>query len=309
MQIYTARSQIRKRYPRPVVAIGIFDGLHRGHQAVIRRAVSRAAKIKGTPVVMTFSPHPVHVLNPRAFCPLIISLPHRLQLIAAMGVRVCWVVAFTRRFARLDPEAFIRRYLAEPLAPKEIIVGEDFRFGQQRRASAAVLQERGGMFGCEVRRLPVGSGIKAISSSRIRRAIAIGDLRRAAWLLGRPFSILGEVVHGDSRGSSLGYPTANLHPERQLLPPSGVYIVEAKVGNNHYPAMANLGRRPSFKKMARVNLEVHIFNLRRDLYGRRILVKFLKKIRDERVFRSQAELVQQIRADEEQARRWFRRHS
>lgn len=307
MIIHTARSQIKKQYPRPVVAIGVFDGLHRGHQKIIRQTVRRAAQIRGTPMVITFAPHPVHVLNPKVFCPLIISVEHRLKLIEEMGVKVGWVIPFTRRFARGNADEFFHRYLINPLSPSEIVVGDDFHFGRGRQASAAYLQALGPKHGIAVRCLSVGSGPKSVSSSRIRRDIATGNLKHAASLLGRPFAVLGRVIHGDSRGRKLGYPTANIHLTQQLLPPSGVYIVKVKLGSRTYPGIANLGHRPSFKKIARVNLEVHLFNLRQNLYARRILVQFLRKIRDEKVFRSQAELVRQIRLDEKQARRWFHR--
>jgi len=307
MQIYTSRSQINVKYPRPVVALGVFDGLHRGHQKIISETVRRAKRVKGTPMVMTFSPHPVNVLNPKVFCPLIISLPYRLKLIEAMGVKVCWVVSFTRRLARQSAEDFIRRYLVRTLSSFEIVVGSDFHFGHDRQATAARLQTLGPKYGVTVRCLAVGSPTKSVSSSRIRRDIAEGDLRHAALLLGRPFAILGRVVHGDSRGRTLGYPTANIHLTRQILPPSGVYVVQIILDRKIYRGIANLGHRPSFKKIAQVNLEVYLFHFRRNLYGRQILVQFLRKIRDEKVFRSETELARQIRLDEKQARRCFER--
>jgi riboflavin kinase / FMN adenylyltransferase len=306
MEIFRGISKLRKRYPRPVVAIGVLDGVHKGHQKVIGYAVRRARQINGTAMVMTFAQHPVHVLRPHIFCPLIVSVPHRLKLIAQMGVDISILVHFTKRFSRLSPDDFIQRYLVHKIRPSEIVVGNDFHFGQERLGTAAIFRRKGKEYGFDVCLIKTNSGDrKKISSSRIRRDIAAGDLKGAARLLGRPFSILGRVVHGDARGRGWGYPTANIHPAGQLVPPSGVYIVEACLDGHCYPGIANVGRRPTFKRIASVNLEVHLFDFRRNLYGKEMLVRFYKRIRDEKVFRSEDELVRQIRCDEGEARRWF----
>lgn len=307
MEIFSQITHLKKKYPCPVVTIGVFDGVHRGHQKIIGYAVRRARQIGGTAIVVIFSPHPVHSLRPNVFCPLIVSVPQRLQLIAQLGVDVCLLLHFTKRFSRLSPDAFIKRYLVAKIRPIEVIVGDDFHFGQERRGTAEIFRKKGQAYGFKVRLVKTGLGRqKKVSSSIIRRDILSGNLAHAARLLGRPFTILGRVIHGDARGRGLGYPTANIYPAGQLLPPSGVYIVDVCRGSRCYSGIANVGRRPSFKRIADVNVEVHIFDFRRDIYGKDIQVRFYKKIRDEQVFRCEKELISQIRCDETKARRWFK---
>ena len=257
-------------------------------------------------MVLTFYPHPVHVLNPEKENPLIVSLPYRLKLIEQLNIDVCLVIHFTKHFSRLSPEKFIQRYLIEKLHPKEIAVGDDFRFGQNRAGDLEYFEKAGRQYDFTVSTVPTTqSGKRKIGSSRIRQLILEGKLKAAAKLLNRPVSILGRVIRGDGRGKKLGYPTVNIHPGEIILPPLGVYIVRVCLADKLHCGIANIGRRPSFKRAGKVNVEVHIFDFNLNVYDKEITVEFLKKIRDERHFRSPEELIRQIRRDERSARWYF----
>ena len=306
MIVINGFSKLDRKFRNPVVAVGVFDGVHRGHQRLIREAVARAKKIKGTAMVLTFRPHPVHVLRPEIYLPLIIPFFYRLRLFQEMGMQACVVAHFTKRFAGLSPERFIREYLVKRIAPAEVIVGDDFRFGQDRAGLLDGFRSAGERYGFVVRALKaLRGGKKSIGSTRIRQLIADGRLPAAARLLGRPVSLLGLVVRGDTRGQTLGYPTANINPPQAVVLPPGVFIVRVRLGRKVYQGIANVGQRPSFKRAARVNVEVHFFDFKGDIYGREITVDFLRKIRDERPFWTQEELVRQIAKDEQKARAWF----
>ena len=308
MEIITRANQVTRKYKNPVVAIGVFDGLHKGHQKLLRYCVARAQELKGTPVVMTFWPHPIHVLRPDIFLPLIISLPYRLMLIRKYGIKVCWVVRFTKRFAQLTPEQFIKKYLQKKINPVEVVVGDDFRFGQNRSGSLDGFIEKGRAMGFTVKHFNVYRGYaKTVSSTRIRQLIAEGDIGQVAKLLDRPLAIFGKVVHGDRRGNTLGYPTANINPAREIILPSGVFLVKVKLGNKIYNGLANIGRRPSFKRSNKVNIEVHILNFYKEIYGAEVIIEIIKKLRDERKFSTKEDLICQIRQDEKKARGYFSR--
>lgn len=308
MDVYHDLPVVKKKYPHPVLCIGVFDGLHRGHQRLIKACVRRAKEIKGTAMVMTFHPHPIQVLRPEVAPPQLTSLAYRLKLLEEMGVRVCWVIHFTRRFAALSPAAFIRRYLLSSIQPEEIFVGDDFRFAQHRSGTLDHFRRAAEQYGFRLNAVSVGpGGRKAISSSTIRQDIGEGRLGKAANLLGRPFSIYGQVVAGDGRGQRLGYPTANLEIIDQVYPLLGVYVVGVEIGRKKYYGVANVGRRPSFKSGAPVNIEVHIFHYKGSLYHRDVLVTFYQRIRGEKIFSSEKFLRHQIDKDKEVACRWLSR--
>lgn len=303
---YGIKSLPPGKFSNPVIAIGVFDGLHLGHQFLIRKAVKRARAIHGTAVVMTFDPHPVHVLRPENHLPLIISLGFRLKLIESFGVAVTVVIPFTKAFSRLSPRNFIQRYLIKPFAPKEIIVGDDFRFGQNREGTINFFKAAGKKFGFKIVGLKTKhNGGKKFSSTVVRDLIAVGEFKKAAAILGRPVALLGKVVVGDKRGKTLGFPTANMIPTGEILPPQGVYIVRVHYGGKTYRGMANVGVRPSFHKEDHLNVEVHIFNFRKKIYGEEIVVEFLQKIRNELYFPSREALISQLKKDETFCRKWF----
>jgi riboflavin kinase / FMN adenylyltransferase len=300
MQVIYNLGQLPKKIPNPVAAIGIFDGIHVGHQALIKQTVNRAKKIKGASVVLTFFPHPVHVLHPEVYLPYIISLSHRLKLLDELGIDFCIVITFTKTFSRLSPEQFIKNYLVRKLKVKEVFVGDDFRFGADRQGTSQYFKDLSKKYSFVVNAIHPLKGAKGkVSSTEIRKLIEEGDLRKAEYFLGRPVSFMGKVIKGDSRGALLGFPTANLEINNEILPPRGVYAVRIIVLDKKYSGMANVGFRPSFKKRNRqMNLEVHIFDFNKKIYGEVIIVEFFKKIREEKIFSSPAELIHQLKKDE-----------
>ncbi len=292
-----------------VLAIGVFDGLHRGHQQLIKKVIARARKTRGTAMVMTFWPHPVHVLKPEIRLPLLVSLEHRLKLFENLGVDVCVVVPFTLQFSQLSPKEFIENYLVRKLKPVEVFVGYDFRFGHARSGGLDLFQQEGEEFGFKVNIFDaVKGGRHIISSTRIRELISCGDLHKASRLLGRSVSLMGTVCRGDARGKKLGFPTANINLTCEVIPPCGVYAVRVILSKKKFYGMANIGRRPSFhKEDGRINIEVHIFNFHQKIYGQEIIVEFFKKIRDERMFNSKDQLIEQLKRDEKKARKLLSR--
>ena len=298
MNVIYGIGKFKKTSQNTVLVIGVFDGVHRGHQALIQGAIRRAKQIGAEPLVMTFWPHPVHVLRPELGLPYITSLRQRLKLIEELGAKGCIVVHFTRRFARLAPEQFIRRYIVARITPKEIYVGDDFRFGQDREGTLEYFQQAGIKYGFKVRAVAaVKAGKKKIGSSMIRQLIDAGKLIQAARLLGRGVSVMGTVVRGDGRGKKSGFPTANMSIRNGVIPPLGVYAVRVRIGEKTFGGMANVGRRPSFKENDRVHLETHIFNFHRSLYNQEIIVEFVQKIREEKRFDSRTQFIAQLRND------------
>ncbi len=298
-------------FKKVFLAIGVFDGVHRGHQVLIKNVVEKARKVKGTSVVMTFHPHPVQVLHPEIECPLLTSIESRLKCIEALGVDVCILIRFTKKFSQLVPEAFIKKYLVNKIKPKEVFVGGDFRFGQDRQGNVHLFQEEAERYGFKVHPISAVKGDKRIiSSTRIRRLISGGQLYHAMCLLGRHVAVSGCVVHGEKRGKLLGFPTANIKLESGVLPPAGVYIVSVFWKDKHWPAMANIGWRPSFNSPGGPpTLEVYILDFKQNIYNEYVAVEFFKKIRNEKKFSSPPQLISQLKSDEKQTRRYFQNHS
>ncbi len=298
-----------------VVAIGIFDGLHSGHRKIVSLAVKRARRLEAASAVITFYPHPLRILHPRRPTPrTLISLHHRVRLIEAMGVNVIVVVKFTRAIASMEPHEFVEQFLIRTLKAKEVVVGEDFHFGRRKRGDIALLKFFGGIYGFKV--TPVRSvriGGRVVSSSLIRSLITRGDMKSAGALLGRPVSMLGTVVRGSRIGTALGYPTANIDPHHEAIPPSGVYAVGVKYGDRDYGGVLNIGFRPTISRVARrrarqrttarePQIEVHIFDFKGDIYGKELEVSFVKKLRPEKRFASRRALIEQIQRDVFRAR-------
>ncbi len=292
---------------RPILlAAGFFDGVHRGHQRVIRRALAGARQGRGSAWVLTFEPHPLKVISPAAAPALLTSTPHKLRRLAALGATGCVVQAFTPATARQEPEAFIAALKRAAPALARLYVGRNWTFGRHGRGNAALLKKLAAKHGFRVVTIPpVSWRGQPVSSTRIRRAVAAGRLADAARMLGRPFSVLGTVVPGRQIGRTLGIPTANLDFRNEIRPPEGVYAVIAVIGGTRLTGVANLGRRPTFPRRGRRApiLELHLLDTRRDLYGRTIEVFFLQRLRPERKFSSPAALRAQIRRDIAAARR------
>ncbi|MBI3783012.1 MAG: bifunctional riboflavin kinase/FAD synthetase [Deltaproteobacteria bacterium] len=293
---------IGRRFQQPVLTLGNFDGVHRGHQEILGRLVQRAREIGGTSIALTFHPHPAQLLSPNQAPLLLTDWRSKLERLAAGSVDVVITERFTREFSEIDAEEFVRRLLIDGLGVRQIVVGHRVRFGHGRRGNSDVLRVLGERSGVEVEIIgPVVVQGIAVSSSAVRQAVNEGDLEKAAVLLGRRPSAAARVVHGHHRGHSLGFPTANLRISGLMLPPDGVYAVRARRRNRWLHGVANLGFNPTFDNNER-SLEVHLFDFSESIYAERLEVEFVQKLRGERKFPSPKDLVAQIRQDADQAR-------
>jgi riboflavin kinase/FMN adenylyltransferase len=284
----------------------MFDGVHRGHQKVIRVAVSWARRQGGESIVLTFDRHPATVLGHKPPSH-ITSLAHRLALFDKLGVDYCVVLRFTRQFAQTAAEEFVKRIICDALQAKGVLWGFDCAFGRNREGDITLLRRLGQKLGFTVRRCPAARmGKDVISSTAIRQAILAGQLERAARMLGRPVSVLGTVVSGAGRGHQLGFATANLDLHHEIRPPVGVYAARAEVRGRTFDAVVNIGHRPTFSRSPShdpVTVEVHVLDFSEPIRGLDMEVQFLRKLRDERKFESPAALAAQIQKDIAAARR------
>lgn len=292
-----------------VATIGNFDGLHRGQREILRRVLA-AAGAQGAPsIVVTFDPHPLSVLRPEAAPRLLTTRAQKEALIAAEGIDHLLVIHFTPELAAVGARDFVRRFLHEALAVRWVFVGSSFAFGRRREGSLALLSAMGQELGFTAQGVAeLADRQGAISSTRVRAAVAAGDVAEAGRLLGRPYGVVGKVVRGDERGRSLGWPTANVDAENDLLPADGVYVGEVVRAGEEAPrpAVTNLGRRPTFHQRSPVVLESHLLDFAGDLYGERVEVRFLERLRGERRFSGVGQLQEQIARDAEAAREYFR---
>jgi riboflavin kinase/FMN adenylyltransferase len=288
---------------RVVLTLGNFDGVHLGHRAIVQRAVSEARAVGGQVVVLTFHPHPVAVLAPERSPPLLQSLRDRLAFLRDLGADVTVVQRFTPRFAALEPEAFVRDFLGTHLELLHVVVGYNVSFGRGRAGSVETLHALGPQLGFAVDAVgPVTVGEEQVSSTALRRMIAAGDVRSAQALLGRRFTLRGRVVRGEQRGRILGFPTANLHQRRDLLlPADGVYAVCARLDGRTYPAVLNIGVRPTFGTLQRT-VEAHLLDFDQPLYGRWLVLELVDRLRGEQRFAGPEALRQAIAADVTRAR-------
>jgi riboflavin kinase/FMN adenylyltransferase len=298
------------RWTQPVLALGNFDGVHRGHRKILDR-VRRAANERGaTAVVMTFDPHPPRVVRPDKAPPLLMTTAQKLEAIAAAGLQGAAIVRFTLELSRWDPEAFVRAALVDWLRVAEVWVGANFLFGHDRAGNFSLLRALGGQHGFKAEKIdPVRYKDFVVSSTRIRRLIGEGRVDEAGALLGHQYYIDGLVTHGDRRGRTIGFPTANLCTENELLPPHGVYATTTTIDGVVRPSVTNVGVRPTVDASGRTVVETHVFNVQPDLYGQSIRVGFVQRIRDERTFDSLDALRAQIGADCDRARVLFDRLS
>ncbi len=289
---------------RPIVlAAGAFDGVHLGHRVVIQHAMDRARALGGSAWVMTFDPHPLKLLRPDLAPPIITSTPHKLQLLRALGVEGCAVLAFTPALAAVEPEDFIADLKRSVPTLAALVVGANWTFGHRARGDINLLRQLGKQHGFAV---DIVDGVtrddQPISSTRIRRAVALGKLDEAAALLGRPFSMYGTVIHGTQLGRQLGFPTANVDPHNEARPPAGIYAVRMTVEEITHPGAAFLTDHPDPRKGPPDVVEVHLIDRTLDLYDREVEVFFEKRLRDEWHFDHLDELKKQIAIDVNQAR-------
>jgi riboflavin kinase/FMN adenylyltransferase len=284
--------------PRVVLTLGNFDGVHLGHQAIVRRAEAEARAIGGQVVVLTFHPHPIAVLVPDRAPPRIQSLHDRLLQLRTLGAEIVVVQRFTRRFASLEPDAFVRDFLLRHLELQHVVVGYNVSFGRKRAGTVDTLAALGKQHGFAVDAVgPVTVDGEQVSSTVVRRLLAAGDVRRVASLLGRPHGLRGRVVAGEHRGRTLGFPTANLHlPPDVMLPADGVYAVRAVVGEQRVAAVLNVGVRPTFGELRRT-VEAHLLDWSGDLYGRWMCLELVERLRGEQKFAGPDALIAAINAD------------
>ena len=310
MRVLNGLKAVRRAPHRAVVTVGVFDGVHRAHQQVVRRTVAVARRAQGTAIVITFDPDPQVVLRPRQAPPALMPLELRLRVFEALGVDWVWVLRFSKTFARISARTFVERVLLKQLRARALIVGDGFVFGRDRRGTMQTLRALGPARGMQVIAVrPIRVAGVTISSSRIRRLIGQGKVRRARQLLGRPPALHGRVGRGRGRGRRLGCPTANLQLVSQVLPPRGVYAVLVRDVSAHrtrrsrvWRAVMNLGIRPTFGRGPMV-CEVHLLNFRGSLRRRRVEVSLLAHLRAERRFASPAAPARQIQRDIARARR------
>ena len=290
---------------RCALTIGNFDGVHRGHRALIERVTGRARELGLVSCALTFEPHPREFFAPEAAPPRLTRLRDKLELLAAIGVARVHVARFHEGFASLSAKRFIEEVLVRGLGVRKLIVGRDFRFGAKRAGDFALLGEAAALHGFALEAMPdVLFEGERVSSSGVRAALQAGDLRRAERLLGHPFTISGKVAHGEKLGRQLGFPTANVRLAH-AAPLAGIFAVEVEgVGRG----VASLGRRPTVNPLERPLLEVHVFDCDAELYGRHIKVRFLEKLRDEQKYDGLEALKEAIARDARQAREYFAKH-
>ena len=282
-----------------VAAFGVFDGLHRGHQALIGDVVTLAREARATASVITFDPHPAFVLDPEHAPRLIGTLDQRLEGLARLGVTQVGVLGFDEMSARESASDFVERILVGQLGVVDLVVGDDVHFGRDREGDVALLQREGERYGFRVHRSPTYGDAERFSSTAVRARLVEGDVAGAGEILGRPFVLRGVVVHGDARGREIGFPTANLRvAERQILPALGIYAGAVRVGTGFWRAGAiSVGTRPQFYDDGGVLVEVHLPGFNGDLYDAVIDVAFLTRLRSEATFASLEELVVQMDRD------------
>ena len=293
----------------PVLALDNFDGLHRGHLKIIERVRRGAVEHGGTAMAMTFDPHPPRVVRPDKAPPLLMTTPQRLDALHKAGIQCVAVVRFTHDMSLWDPEMFVRTVLVDWLRVSEVWVGANFLFGHDREGNFSLLRTLGQRFGFRAEKIdPVRYKDFVVSSTRIRRLVGEGRMDEAGALLGHQYAVDGEIVQGRQRGREIGVPTANLATDNELLPPYGVYATMMTIDGIVHPALTNIGVRPTFGETA-TTIETHVLGYTGDLYGRRVRVSFVQRLRDERRFEDVDALRTQIEADQRRAERLFSRLS
>jgi riboflavin kinase/FMN adenylyltransferase len=287
-----------------VIAVGAFDGLHRGHQGLLTQVVERAQELKCDPVVVSFEPLPRAFFSP-APVPRLSSVRDKLRGFAAVGMQHALLLRFNRALTLMSAEDFVRRVLVERLAAREVWVGADFRFGHKRTGDVALLERMGAELGFAACTMPeIQLHGARVSASRVRALLTAGEFAGAEPLLGRPFVMDGKVQYGNQLGRTLGYPTANIHLHQRVSPVQGIFAVRVGLGESEcsWPGVASLGVRPTVNQVSQPLLEVHLFDFEGDLYGRRMAVEFVAKLRDEQKFDGLEPLKAQMALDSSAAR-------
>jgi riboflavin kinase / FMN adenylyltransferase len=307
MKVLRAIDELESLSGTKYLAIGVFDGLHVGHQAVIGRALASSRQTGGSAVVVTFDPHPIRVLRPEKAPRLLTSTRHKVKLIERLGVDAVLLLEFTPEFSKTPPEVFIKKLVRPSNRIGQICVGQEWTFGANRSGSIRLLEELAPKLGFQVASVPpVLVDERVVSSTLIRSAVERGNLVSAAKYLGREFTILGTVTEGRQLGRRLGFPTANLRAHNELFPPNGVYVAKAWFRENEYGGVVNIGVRPTIENETGERiLELHLFDFDQKIYGEDIEVAFLGYLRPEQKFSGVDELQTQIQRDAETARRCY----
>lgn len=306
MRIINDLTFTKEDFTSPVVTIGNYDGLHLGHQAIIKRVIELAKEGKGEAVVLTFEPHPVKFLHPELQIPLITPSRKKMLLLAQFGVDVTINLPFTDDIARMTAKEFIQEIVQRRIAPRQVVVGFNFTFGKGRTGTSGELKKIGESLGFNAEIIPpFHVDGEVVSSTRIRELIARGDIREANRMLGSNFFMLGKVIHGHARGKELGFPTANLEITQDLYPKEGVYAATVMVDERRYDGVVNIGTNPTFGD-EQLAVEVFLFDYQGDLYGKELQVALVDKLRDEQAFPSPELLVRQIEKDIQRAKEILR---
>lgn len=299
MEVIENPEVLSETWKNPIVAIGVFDGMHLGHQAILKKVASQARQQDGTAILLSFHPHPQKIISPGDAPPLLQTTTQRVELLEKLGIEVFIRLPFDRKLSLMTPDQFGEQVL-KALGTREIHVGGNFKFGQGRIGTSSSLEELGERYGFKLfrtdTRLFRGS---RISSTRVRKAISSGQIELAGRLLGRPYEIEGMVVRGAGKGSTIGYPTANLDPASELVPPSGVYITRVTTESGLFQGATNIGYRPTIQNDPDrgASIETHLIGFEDNLYGEKIKVSFCMRLREERRFESVRALTDQIKHD------------
>jgi riboflavin kinase/FMN adenylyltransferase len=289
-----------------VLTLGVFDGLHLGHQLVMRTVVERARVIGAVPTVITFDPHPRAVLHPESAPPLLQTFDQKVEELGMLGIEQTIVVRFTPAFAQVCAEDFLRDVVHERLQAKEVYLGKGFAFGHNREGNIELLKRVSRELGFHAEEVPeVRLRGERISSSLIRKLLSEGRVNLARRMLGRPYGVEGRVVRGAERGRTIGFPTANLRPQNRVIPRRGVYVTATLIEGSWRRSVTNVGTRPTFERDAEPSVETFVINWEGDLYGDVVRVRFLHRLRDEKRFGGVEELKRQIDCDLKRALRYF----
>jgi len=303
MEIIRGIENLKRPLVNPVVTLGNFDGVHLGHQKIFKRVMEEASRLHGEGIVITFEPHPLKVLAPEKFLPLLTPFRKKMMFIEASGIRTVLCLEFSLGFSELSASEFIKNILMDRVKARKVIIGFNYHFGKKQEGDAHMLIHTGQTYGFDVEVVEaLKIGQITVSSSKIRDLLQKGEVEGASKLLGRDYPVIGKVIKGVGRGRSLGFPTANLERSDELYPGTGVYAAEVVWKGQHLEGLANIGWNPTFAPEETENkrtfsLEVHIMHFNQNIYGEEIQVNFKKRIRDEIRFNSSRHLIDQIRKD------------
>lgn len=303
MKVYKGLEEFKK-LENAIVTTGTFDGVHQGHQKILSKLMEVAKKNKGESVLLTFFPHPRMVLQPDSDLKLINTIDEKIELLRAVGIDHLIIHPFTKEFSRTTSLEFVRDLLVNKIGTTKLVIGYDHHFGRNREGSFEHLKEFGPIYGFDVEEISVQDLDNVnVSSTKIRKALEEGEVDVAANYLGHSFFIEGTVVHGQKVGRELGFPTANIDVENpyKLIPQNGIYAVKVQSGEKVYKGMLNIGLRPTIEFSEKLTIEVHLFDFNEDLYGKRLHISFVKRIRSEKKFENKEALIAEMRKDKVRA--------